>query len=232
MTEYYFKYPWMTQKLLKDTLTYNESGHFYWRKDRPVEHFATMRGYNVFMSQWAGGIAGKIAINSERDTRDIIISYHGQIGKFCTHQLVFLYHHGYVPSLIDHIDGDYLNNKIENLQELNPQLNTTKATMFSHNTTGYRGVRYRPRDNKYIVNIKVDGKGYYCGQYACIHYAAAVYNYASKSIFGDYGFLNKLKQDVNFNPEDIDNVFFNEHLPLLNKSMDVKYGTERKYKRQ
>lgn len=227
----WFKYTWMTQEFLKETFTYCESGNLIWRHDRPLNHFATTTGYKIYQKQRAGTIAGKIAINHKRDTRDIIITYLGEKGKFCNHQLVFLYHHGFVPSLIDHIDGNYLNNRIENLQELNFQLNTTKASMFSHNTTGYRGVRYRKRDNKYIVNIKVDGIGYYCGQFECIHYAAAVYNYASKTIFGEYGFLNILKEDVIFNPEELSNVFFGKHLHKINEIMDERYGRERKYKK-
>ena len=32
------------------------------------------------------------------------------------HRLIFLFHHGYLPDFIDHIDCDKTNNKIENLR--------------------------------------------------------------------------------------------------------------------
>lgn len=235
----YYKVEWMTQEFLKETFTYCESGNLIWRHDRPLSHFASVIGYNVYQTQRAGIIAGKIAINEKpyrgrregRDTRIVMITYKGQKKNFPVHKLIFLYHHGYLPDLIDHIDSNYLNNKIENLQELNPQLNVVKARMFSHNTTGYRGVRYRPRDNKYIVNIKVNGQGCYCGQYDNIHYAAMVYNYVSTTLFGEYAFTNKIEEELHFNVNDIDNIFFSKHLPLLIVEMDNKYGRERKYSR-
>jgi len=235
----YYKVEWMTQQFLKESLTYSEDGTFYWRKDRPIEHFATLRGYNVYLTQRAGKLAGKVAINEiyengqklSRDSRDILLSHKGIKKKFPTHKLVYLYHHGYVPDVIDHINGNYLDNRIENLQELNLQLNTAKATMFSHNTSGYRGVRYRERDSKWIVNIKVDGKGYYVGQYENLEYAAEVYNYVSSKIFGEYVFINKTSlASVDFTT--LSGTFFSTHLPTILEDFDKRYGKERKYRRK
>jgi len=233
----YYKVEWMTQQFLKETLTYSEDGNFYWKVDRPVEHFATLRGYRVYMALYAGKFAGKVAVNEVymegrkplRDAREILFSYKGEKKKFPTHKLVYLYHHGYIPDIIDHINGDYLDNRLENLQELNLQLNTSKASMFSHNSSGYRGVRYRKRDNKWIVNIKVDGKGYYVGQYKDLEYAAEVYNYVSKKIFGEYVFTNNTSLPA-VNPTELSGVFFKEHLPKILKEFDKRYGKERKYR--
>jgi hypothetical protein len=239
MKEYY-KVQWMTQEFLRETFTYCESGNLIWKHDRPVEHFATLRGWRVYLTQRAGIIAGKIAINErvsskrrkpERDTPVVMITYKGYKKNFPLHNLIFMYHHGYVPNLIDHMDNNYLNNKIENLRELNTQLNTSRAGMFGHNTTGYRGVRFRPRDNKYIVNIKVDGYGYYCGQYEDIEFAASVYNYISQLIFGEYSFKNDVPILTASQVDQLSSqTFFATHLPNILKEMDSKYGTERKFR--
>lgn len=151
--------------------------------------------------------------------------------EFLLHRLIFLYHHGYVPDCIDHIDGNYLNNAIENLQPINNQLNSAKARHFSHNTTGYRGVTVT-KLGKYEAQIKVNGKHYGMGQYTCPHYAALVYNYVSDTLFGENGYKNIItNSEIIFSPEDeiLKNlIFFKKHLPALALEMSIKYGTERK----
>lgn len=235
----YYKVKWMTQEFLKETFTYCDSGNLIWKHDRPVEHFSTITGWKVYLVQRAGQIAGKVAINERpnggnrkpcRDTRIVIISYKGHKKNFPLHKLIFMLHYGYVPELIDHIDNDYLNNKISNLRELNLQLNTSRAGMFGHNSTGYRGVRYRPRDDKYIVNIKVDKQGYYCGQYSDLEFAASVYNYISKLVFGEYSFQNDVKPLSLEDIAGLNSIFFTNHLPSILEKMDSKYGTERKFR--
>lgn len=39
------------------------------------------------------------------------------------HRLIFQWHHGYVPLMVDHRDGDTLNDKICNLRECTNALN-------------------------------------------------------------------------------------------------------------
>lgn len=218
-----YKVDWMTQSFLKEAFIYDDS--LVWNPKRPVEHFATQVGYKVYMSQWAGKVAGKVAVNEcnkiNRDTRVVIVSYKGKKKNFSVHRLVFLYHYGYLPDIIDHIDGDYLNNLIENLQPITQSLNSAKSAMFSHNTSGYRGCRYRPRDAKWIVNIKVNGKGYYLGQYEDLEYAAAIYNKFAKMIFGDCAFQNNV--EVCLDNVIIENTFTKIHLPNILKEVGFNY---------
>jgi hypothetical protein len=220
-----YKKSWMTQKLLKEAFLYDPKLGLVWNPDRPREHFATEVGYKVYMTQWAGKVAGKVAVNEDdkrnRDTRIVIVSYKGDKKNFPVHRLVFMYHHGYIPEYIDHIDGNYLNNLIENLQPITHTLNTAKANMFSHNTSGYRGCRYRPRDNKWIVNLKVNKCGYYLGQYEGLEYAAAVYNKFAKLIFGDCAFQNDTP--ICLDDVEIDNTFTRKHLPNILKEVGFNY---------
>ena len=42
---------------------------------------------------------------------------------YLAHRLIFLMHHGYLPEMIDHIDGNPSNNLITNLREATNQQN-------------------------------------------------------------------------------------------------------------
>jgi len=74
---------------------------------------------------------------------------------FKNHRLIFLMHHGYLPALIDHIDGNKLNNRIENLREATRSQNCFNSMRSKANTTGIKGVCWRPDIKKYRARIYV-----------------------------------------------------------------------------
>jgi len=60
--------------------------------------------------------------------------------SYRAHQLAFLYVEGYIPKLIDYIDGNGLNNKWDNLRSVDVVTNARNHTVYSHNKTGISGV--------------------------------------------------------------------------------------------
>ena len=73
------------------------------------------------------------------------------------HRLAWLYVYGEWPhQQIDHIDGNKLNNRIENLRDVSPYANNENLhNPKKHNSTGVLGVR--KRGNKYHSRIVVNG---------------------------------------------------------------------------
>lgn len=70
---------------------------------------------------------------------------------FQVHRLFFYWKYGYLPSLVDHIDNNSLNNNIENLRELNKSgnsFNSYKRKSAKPPTSKYKGVSYRPNRKK------------------------------------------------------------------------------------
>lgn len=64
--------------------------------------------------------------------------------KFEAHRVVFAVHHGRWPyPCCDHIDGNPLNNRADNLRECSAFANTHNARIRSDNTTGVKGVTRR-----------------------------------------------------------------------------------------
>ena len=58
--------------------------------------------------------------------------------------------------VIDHRDGNKLNNAIDNLRDTTQIGNVCNAVRRSDNTTGYKGVVFDKRRGVYVFNLKVD----------------------------------------------------------------------------
>jgi hypothetical protein len=60
--------------------------------------------------------------------------------QYQEHRLIWAWHYGDVPDYLDHIDGDFTNNRVENLRPATHQQNMCNRKMPSHNKTGVKGV--------------------------------------------------------------------------------------------
>jgi len=219
--EYSYKVWWMTQSFLKEIFEYKDDV-LVW-KERPVSHFTREPDCRTFNTKRLGKPISK--------GRSITLTYCGEQVKFKIHCLVYLYHYGYLPAVVDHIDSDKFNHKLSNLQPATNQLNTAKASMFSHNTSGYRGVHPCTRNNrlKWKTEIKVFGEKFYIGRYDNIHYAGAVYNAVASKLFGKYAFENKSKEidKIDVDIGKFNTTFFRVHLPRLMQTLEEIYGEHR-----
>lgn len=95
--------------------------------------------------------------------------------SFRLHRLVWLWHHGVLPTLhIDHIDGNRANNRIENLREASRSINAqNQRERHSHNTSGFLGV-HAFRD-KFMARISLGGKRHFLGYHDTAEAAYAAY---------------------------------------------------------
>ena len=92
----------------------------------------------------------------------------GFMGKtLYAHRMVWMYHYGYWPRYVDHIDRDTKNNRVENLRECTQSQNNYNSTIKSNNKCGYKGVRKieklpnNPWEAKIVVAGKIKILGYY-----------------------------------------------------------------------
>lgn len=78
---------------------------------------------------------------------------------FAVHRLIFLYMNGMFPKEdVDHINGDRLDNRFENLRLVSRQDNLRNQGLRSDNTTGHMGVSYDKSRKQFHAYIGV-GKG-------------------------------------------------------------------------
>ena len=91
--------------------------------------------------------------------------------QYASHRLIYLYHHGYLPEFIDHIDNNPLNNRIENLREATAAQNQYNKKINKNNTSGVKGVHWHVRNKKWQVQLRIDGKPKSFGSYHDIEVA-------------------------------------------------------------
>lgn len=89
--------------------------------------------------------------------------------RYLVHRLIFALHHGYMPDLVDHIDRNPSNNRIENLRESDKSRNGFNRGAQANSKTGVKGVSICKSTGKYIVRYKHSGKNLFGGTFDCLH---------------------------------------------------------------
>lgn len=87
------------------------------------------------------------------------------------HREVMGLKHGYPGQLVDHIDGDPLNNTRANLRIVTHAQNCQNRKLPSNNKSGYRGVSWYEPKGQWRVAIMVDGKRTLVGYFDDVHEA-------------------------------------------------------------
>lgn len=108
--------------------------------------------------------------------------------SYYLHRLVWLYHWGEPPEMIDHIDGDPGNNRIENLRECCNASNQYNVPARKHNTTGAKGVVFhaKSRGKPWQARITVAGRKVSLGYHETKELAAAAYAAGAVRIAGAF----------------------------------------------
>lgn len=97
--------------------------------------------------------------------------------------------------IIDHINGDRADNRKNNLRISNKQLNGINRDRNSTNISGFKGVSFDKRYNKYFARIMVDGKSIFIGYYGTAEEASKARIEKENELFGDYSYYN-LKENL------------------------------------
>jgi hypothetical protein len=90
------------------------------------------------------------------------------------HRIIFAMHHGYMPEFIDHIDGNRLNNRIENLRECDNRQNQHNAKIPCTNKTGVKNVFWDKARKKWAVFMRIKSKPTWLGRFDDLELAELV----------------------------------------------------------
>jgi hypothetical protein len=106
--------------------------------------------------------------------------------SYRAHRLIFLMHKGYLPKTIDHINGDKLDNRIENLRAATVGQNQHNRKTNANNTSGYKGVSWHKARKKWVARITLERKNIHLGYFANAEEAAKVVRAAREELHGDF----------------------------------------------
>lgn len=137
----------LTQERVRELFIYNENTGYFHRR-------TTSKGPNSGI----GSIAGCIELNGYRS-----ISIDNR--RIKAHKLVFLYKLGYIPEMVDHIDGIKDNNIFNNLRDVDQSTNQKNRKLDIRNKSGVMGVRWLSNIEKWQADIRVDKKLIYLGRW-------------------------------------------------------------------
>ena len=93
---------------------------------------------------------------------------------------------------VDHIDGNGLNNTRANLRLCTREENQHNTPIRSDSTTGYKGVSFDKRRNRFSVEINKDKKRIRIGNFENVLDAARAYNEAAIKYHGQFARLNEI----------------------------------------
>ena len=90
---------------------------------------------------------------------------------------------------VDHIDHNSMNNQKYNLRNCTQEENTYNA-IHKKGITGFIGVGFDKRRNKFVATIRIKGHRHYLGQYSNPIVAAKIYDRAARKNRGEFAVLN------------------------------------------
>lgn len=93
--------------------------------------------------------------------------------------------------VVDHIDGNGLNNQRSNLRICTQQQNTFNQPSRGGSSI-YRGVSWEKRRKNWISEIYLNGKKKYLGSFKTQEKAAEAYNKAAELYYGSFARLNNI----------------------------------------
>jgi hypothetical protein len=135
----------------------------------------------------------------------------GKSYNFLVHRLFFYWHYGYLPDQIDHIDTNRINNKIDNLREINDSNNQrnkqkNNIRLGKKTSSRHKNVSWDKRSNKWRARVKLNKKYFGLGQFDIEDEAGeAVNQFYIKNNLADYAHFNdtlqqRIRENNQFDP--------------------------------
>jgi hypothetical protein len=170
---------YLTKESAEEFFRYdNKTGKLFWEQ-RDRKHFSRDIDWKMFNTRFAGS-----EINHINDSGYICVRFKRKQTR--VHRIIWLMEYGYWPEhQIDHVNGDRSDNRIKNLRKATNSENSANRTG-SKSNSGYKGVHFLNKQEKYIAYITKDYNRYNLGYFDTPEEAHAAYCAKAAELFGEY----------------------------------------------
>lgn len=96
--------------------------------------------------------------------------------------------------IVDHIDGNGLNNKKSNLRLVTKNQNSMNCRSHKNSSSRFKGVHWHKNQKRWHAKIQKDGKKFFIGSFDDEVQAAKSYDKKAKELFGEYAKVNFTKK--------------------------------------
>lgn len=144
-----------------------------------------------YLSQWKWHAAKQQCQNHEKYYAVRAVWNGGKTDKVAMHHQVLMYY-GIEAEVVDHKNGDRLDNRFINLRPATWSQNSINAKRHRDNTSGYKGVCFAKTREKWKACINIDKKRKHLGYFSTAVEAAIAYNEAAAKHYGEFAYLNEI----------------------------------------
>lgn len=106
--------------------------------------------------------------------------------KYLVHRIVWAMHGNDPEVMLDHINGDMADNRIENLRAATYESNNCNARLSKRNTSGYKGVSWNSAVKKWMGTVQHEHKIYRTPAFDCKHKCAEVVKALRSELHGEF----------------------------------------------
>jgi len=160
----------LTQALVRELFDYDPEGFLVWKNNHRSNKVKDKRagtharaGYEIIRIKGVG---------------------------YRSHRLIYLWHHGYMPPIVDHFDREPANNKINNLRPATKAQNAQNSESRRGSSSRYKGVCFDKAEQKWLAAIWTPNKYINLGRFIYEADAAMAFNEAALELHGEFVVLN------------------------------------------
>ena len=179
-----------SQEVLRQLLRYEPETGKLFRLPMSADHVATSdaRGPVWAAQAFNARYAGQEAF-TYMDRRGYL---HGKVQgtKYQAHRVIWKMVFGVDPDQIDHINGRQSDNRLVNLRACTNAENSRNYKKRKSGASGYRGVSFVVRDQRWIASINAAGRRVSLGGHPDAITAARAYDKAARKFHGEFATLN------------------------------------------